>query len=455
MSTISEKIDTSSIYNELCKNYHSTGAAVEVDFRGMISWLKKGDQLTHQIHTYPAKLLPHIAHFFTRASSFFDESNVVLDPFCGSGTVALEASLAGCQPLVADANPFALMLTKVKTRNYDVSKLRSQLEIVIKKSRRYKQSAQIEIVNPELWYSEKNKTALERILRAIRTVEPIEYQEFFLICFSVLAKRMSYADPHISVPVRLREKDKFSAEVNRRIRERLAWIDSTLVSDEFLKICQSNIERINAANECMPSRKEAMQAGVDARLLTSPQDAGVALGNNSVPLIVTSPPYGSAQKYIRASSLSLNWLGLTEPCRLSELEGKSIGREHVPAFRENFEDEDLLPENFRILIKKISSINETRARITQKYLVEMDRAIAEMVRVISPNGCAAIVIGNNQVCGQVLRNDNFLIERFAAHGMGLELNLIDDIKSRGLMTKRNRTASIISRESVLVFRKKG
>ena len=31
--------------------------------------------------------------------------------------------------------------------------------------------------------------------------------------------------------------------------------------------------------------------------------------------------------------------------------------------------------------------------------------------------------------------------------------LVDDIKSRGLMIKRNRTASIISRETVLIFEK--
>jgi hypothetical protein len=37
--------------------------------------------------------------------------------------------------------------------------------------------------------------------------------------------------------------------------------------------------------------------------------------------------------------------------------------------------------------------------------------------------------------------------------MTLELSLIDHIKSRGLMTKRNQTASVIAREAVLVFRK--
>ena len=42
---------------------------------------------------------------------------------------------------------------------------------------------------------------------------------------------------------------------------------------------------------------------------------------------------------------------------------------------------------------------------------------------------------------------------FKKYGLSLKLILVDDIKSRGLMTKRNRTASIISRETVLIFEK--
>jgi SAM-dependent methyltransferase len=107
------------------------------------------------------------------------------------------------------------------------------------------------------------------------------------------------------------------------------------------------------------------------------------------------------------------------------------------------------------LIERIAAVNLTRATITKKYLEEMDSVVAEMVRVLAPGGRAVIVVGNNQVCGHLLRNDEYLIDRFAFYGVSFELSLLDDIKSRGLMTKRNRTASVISRESVLVFKKEG
>lgn len=58
-----------------------------------------------------------------------------MDPFCGSGTVALEASIHGFKPLVADANPFALLLTKVKTTPYNVDKLIEVKNHILKKAK--------------------------------------------------------------------------------------------------------------------------------------------------------------------------------------------------------------------------------------------------------------------------------------------------------------------------------
>lgn len=448
-------VDTSDSYVDLCKAYASKGAPVEVDFRSMVAWLKKGDQLTHQIHTYPAKLLPHIAHFFVRASVFFRDSRIVLDPFCGSGTVALEASLAGCTPYVADINPLALMLASVKTQPFDVEQLRAQTALILRKYRLYKTAPEIDVVNAELWYSVGIKKELEKIIRAIRAVTEGASLDFFLVCFSVTARKLSYADPSISVPVRFREKEKFSNEVNSRIRQRLEWIDSVSAIDEFLRVCEANVVRVHEANIEKDNREASQLVGRDARDLRDPVSPARKLASGSVPLIITSPPYGSAQKYIRASSLSLNWLQMTGPDGLSALEGKSIGREHVPAYRDGIANGRVLPNKYQELIERIAAVNLTRATITKKYLEEMDSVVAEMVRVLAPGGRAVIVVGNNQVCGHLLRNDEYLIDRFAFYGVSFELSLLDDIKSRGLMTKRNRTASVISRESVLVFKKEG
>lgn len=445
-------VDTSLIYEELKTQFNSKQNPIEVDFRSLVHWMKLGDQLTHQIHPYPAKLLPHIAHFFVRANILRSKGKRVLDPFCGSGTVALEASMAGFSTFVADANPFALLLTKVKTTPYSKGDLDEALKKIRRKAQSYKIAPEIPIVNPHLWFKPEHKRRLEIIAKAISTIQEESERDFFRIALSVTARKVSYADPAVSVPVRLKIKPKLGKLANEKIKSRLKWLEEVDVLDEFIRICENNISRVNETNQYYLSRRSATVVGTDARNLCEDKHAP-GLKNKSIDLIITSPPYGSAQKYIRASTFALNWLQLASPKGLSELESRSIGREHLPTFRQTNEKQIKLPDKYEALLSRILKKNSLRANITRQYLLDMTAAAKEMVRVISDNGRIVIVVGNNQVCGEILRTDEFLVETFASLGFNPELSLIDHIKSRGLMTKRNRTASVISREAVIVFRR--
>ncbi|RQU83853.1 hypothetical protein DF133_29810 [Burkholderia cenocepacia] len=452
-SRIFAREDTSSTFSELCDQYKSSGESVEVDFRTLVGWVRQGDQLTHQLHPYPAKLLPNIAHFFVRAKSLQRRNPLVLDPFCGSGTVALEATIAGHTALVADANPLALLIARVKTTPYDVRTLREAADLLCRRARRYKTAPKVNVVNDHLWYTPEKKRVLEIVSRAVSEVDDEKIRDFFRVCLSVLVRKMSFADPAVSVPVRLRIKEGLSDHHGARISTRLQWLESVDVFSEFEKICFANIERVEEANLTRPDRKVALSVGGDARVLSAiePQKSG-RLRAGSVPLIITSPPYGSAQKYVRASSLSLNWLGFARPDELASLERKSIGREHAP--NHSYRDlPDVLPKAYRDLCRKINKQNPIRGRITLEYLHDLRLALLEMMRVTSKDGRIVLVIGNNQVCGETLRNDKFATQILEEAGMRIQLSLIDHIKSRGLMTKRNKTASLISRESVLVFSK--
>lgn len=446
--------DTSGTFKELVKLQKKNGGAVEVDFRRLVHWVKVGDQLTHLIHPYPAKLIPHIAHFFVRAN-LAKRGAAILDPFCGSGTVALEASIAGRRALVADSNPLALLIAEVKTWPYDTGRLENQLDVILSKVKRLKSAPEIEVVNAELWYSKESKKSLELLAHAIsRLAASDEEINFFRVCLSVTAKRISLADPHISVPVRLKISDRRSVHSNDVVISRLEWLKSVDAFAEFRRVCEGNIWRVHQTNLKYPLRTAAKPVGQDARFLRqmTREVTGRKLSKDSVHLSITSPPYGSAQKYIRASSLCLNWVGLASPGRLAELESVSIGREHVSRSAHMVFSRKLSKE-FRDLLTGTESRNPQRARIAELYLHEMHDAVQEMVRVTTDGGRIVLVIGNNQVCGRLMRNDVYLIDVMRRLGLRMELNLIDTIKSRGLMTKRNRTASVISRESVLVFQK--
>lgn len=439
-------VDTSLLIEELKRAYARDNLPVKVNFRQLVSWLKAGDQLTHQIHPYPAKLLPHIAHFFVRCN-MYGGAKQVLDPFCGSGTVALEASLAGHNALVADANPLALLLTRVKTTPYDVQQLREATRRIVERAVRLRTAPEILVVNSEKWYAQDVKRRLEILLRSIKEYDDPQIKEFFLVCFSATARKVSRIDPGIAVPVVLRTKDAFSEQQNLRILEKLAWVETARPLDEFFRICHANIARVEAANKVNPGRKAVEVVSNDARSLSSNK-----IPPAGIPLIITSPPYGTAQKYVRSSSLSLNWLELVPPDRLAEFEGRSIGREHSPAYRNEI-SMHALPSNFESLLAEVGRTNTLRAHITRQYLMEMKAALSEMYDKCALGGRIVIVIGNNEVCGNTLFTNEYISSVMQDLGCHEELVLIDQIKSRGLLTKRNKTASVIAKEFIMVYKK--
>jgi hypothetical protein len=87
------------------------------------------------------------------------------------------------------------------------------------------------------------------------------------------------------------------------------------------------------------------------------------------------------------------------------------------------------------------------------YLIEMRSALDEAVRVLRRGGHLVLIIGNNTVAGQRFSTAAYVAELAAAAGLSLKLALVDHIRSRGLMTKRNKTAGLITREFVFVFKK--
>lgn len=448
-----DRVDTSLLLEELKRKYRADSRPLEVSFRDIVTWVRPGDQFTHLIHPYPAKLLPHIAHFFTHASALRRDGPCVLDPFVGSGTVALEASLAGAIPLVADSNPLALLVAKVKTTPYDTEVLVELGRTLNERIRRLRTAPPIAVLNEHIWYLPETKQALERVLRAVMEIEDTDLRDFFRVCFSVVARRLSFADPSISVPVRLAPKPRLSEATNKSIRAHIRWLKNASAAEEFSKVVQANVARVLATNRAFRSRSQCISVGCDARRLRSEQ--GHQLPSNSIPLTITSPPYGSAQKYIRSSSLSLNWLSLCSPDELANLEGQLIGREHLPARLTGSRD-TLSSSVLKLLgptLTKIRALNAHRAAITETYLSELAAALAEIARVTTPGGHIVVVVGNNTVAGLPVANDEAIATILSDLGLRLELMLRDRIHSRGLLTARHSTAAVISGETILLFKK--
>ncbi|MDN3403007.1 MULTISPECIES: DNA methyltransferase [unclassified Pseudoalteromonas] len=436
-----EKIDEA--LNNLLNEYQAHKKPIQVDFRSLVNWVPYSDSYTHYIHTYPAKLLKHIPIFFINSKVLLPEKKgTVLDPFCGSGTVLLESILSGHNALGCDANPLARLIAKVKTTSLDTNLIHQETKDILQYAKRLRKFTHVNVTNIDHWFPKKTQRDLSRLIRAIEQLPDSSEKDFFKVTFSSIVKKVSFSDPHLSVPVKIKPDKYINSTMKKKAEHRLDEVNNANVFKIFEKQVEQNTNRISLLGEAKIDALRCEVISKDARKITNTlsKDAEL-LQSNSVDLIVTSPPYAGAQKYVRSSSLSLGWLGYCQENTLRDYEKQNIGREHYS----KLEYKNLLKLSIKEIdleLERIWKINPLRAHISGNYLFEMRAAISEMFRVLKKDRYCTIVIGNNEVCGQPFETQFFIRLLAESIGFNTKLVLVDEIHSRGLMTKRNKTVVV-------------
>jgi hypothetical protein len=107
------------------------------------------------------------------------------------------------------------------------------------------------------------------------------------------------------------------------------------------------------------------------------------------------------------------------------------------------------------LIGYVYNRDKHRARLVANYFDDMRVCFANFFQVLKAGGHFVVVVGNNRVLGYRVPNHRILADLAVQEGFKIKLMLVDEIKSRGLMTKRNTTADLIPDEWIIVFEKPG
>lgn len=443
--------DTTATLAELLDRFESKRRPIRVNFRELVSWIPySSDRYTHLLHPYPAKVIPHIPHFFLSNSLLSGPGEVVLDPFCGTGTVLLEACLHGRNGLGCDSNPLARLISKAKVSAIDPRVLNRHQRQFVRDLASAEPVAIPDVVNLKYWFYPHVIRDLCRLLGCIQRLPQGPVQDLWLVSFSVCVRKTSLTDPRVSVPVRLNplrySKSNGLREKGELHMRRLRNVD---VTSSFLEILTENIRRVESLYNARQSLGKVTALYTNA--CADGRDSISAIPKGSVTLIITSPPYLGAQKYVRATSLSLGWLSLCPANRLRQLEDTCIGREHFRKVGRSSSFNTGIPEADRML-RSVHKANPLRSHIASEYLREMSEAISQFARVLSKNGHVVLVAGANTLCGRCFDTPRFLQQMAESQGFVTKLILLDDIRSRGLMTKRNKTAGLIPAEKVILFK---
>ena len=126
--------------------------------------------------------------------------------------------------------------------------------------------------------------------------------------------------------------------------------------------------------------------------------------NNSVDLIVTSPPYVTSYEYADLHQLTALWFEYTQS--VNEFREGFIGSVHKKEFDHNGIKSKLAKQEIEELGKK----SKKEAEAVKNYFFEMQQCFEEMHRVLKPEGRAGIVIGNTELRKVPILNAEVFVE---------------------------------------------
>lgn len=417
-----------------------------LDFESLesdVSWaFEKADTkyLTHDIHRYPAKFIPQLARRIIKEYSH--ERDIVLDPFCGSGTAILEAILIGRNTIGVDLNPVAYYTSKVKTTPINPRLLKKMWDDFSRKLTPLFGFNEIPLyplpynalkVLKE-WIPEKQLIDMRRIFTLINNVEDELFRDFLLVAFSNIQKNCSWW---------LMKSVKPSRDFKKNVPD---------VVPMFIKQVEKMMEKNNELWEVLKDSKVWVKIyKEDVRVLSS-------FIKDTVDLILFSPPYVTSYEYVDVHKLSIIWLEQVRD--LKYLKQKFIGSFSAK------------PKNIKIdsqialeIIKELSKKNEKLARAVKTYFEDMYTSFVEMDKVLEDNGVVSIVIGNTRLKGVKIKNAEVFVEMFINMKYNLEKVIKRSIPSKNLPTIRdpktgkftsinNSHVKVYPHEFILILRKR-
>ena len=336
---------------------------------------------SHGYHRYPAKFIPQLARKCILENS--SEGDLVVDAFCGCGTTILESLIHGRKGIGVDINPVAVLISKAKTTPIEperLNKAKEKLFDLIENNEEIKDRQ----FNQRIvyWFPEKEtRLVLFKILKEIKSLKEESLVNFFLCGFSQILKNCS---------IWLAKSNKPTRDLNKKPQDPIKTFKRQING-----MIKGNLELYELAQEKLCGDNKIFLS--DARKI--PTD------DNSVKMIVTSPPYVTSYEYADLHQLTALWLEYANS--LNDFREGFIGSVH------NKQDSDHNGIKSQLAIKSIESLSKKskkEALGAKNYFLEMQECFQEMKRILKPNGRACIVIGNTRLKGVEILNAEIFVE---------------------------------------------
>ncbi|HKW75867.1 MAG TPA: DNA methyltransferase, partial [Terriglobales bacterium] len=403
--------------------------------------LRAEDQCVHDWYRFVLSYPPHLVRGYLNKFAI-RPGQVVLDPFCGTGTTLVECKKLGIKSIGIEANPMPCFATAVKVdwsaRPDDlVAHSESVAEVA---TAILKRDGLQEHLDLPLFHA-RNREAFElrplpaneqdllltdsispiplhRVLVLLEVIQQHRHERFTRYERLALAKALVTGISNL----------EFGPEVGVGKRK----TDSPAVTLWQAAVAQiaedlRDIRKVDSAG--------ATVHHADARQLLR------VLGEGSIDAVITSPPYPNEKDYTRTTRLESVLLGfiktkqdlraLKQDLVRSNTRGVFVSdRDDVLVVDQN-EIQDIAEaiEDRRIALGKTSGFERLYARVTKLYFGGMARHLSDLRSVLRPGAQLAYVVGDQASYLRVMIRTGQLLAEIA-ESLGYQVTGIDLFRTR-------------------------
>ena len=396
-------------------------------------------EYTHCFHPYPAMMIPQVTGKII--DKYGEGAKLLFDPYCGSGTSLVEASIRGINSIGTDINPLARLLTKAKTTIIPIDDLDNSLKdfndfiFSIRLGGKKVEPHIPQFKNIDYWFKKETQVMLAVVKEYIESIESEDIEDFFRVAFSETVREVSLTRNGEFKLYRMTEKqmskfnpDVFSIMISKLLRNRDGM-------KEYVGLRAKNATaRVYDFNTVI---------GIPEKILP-PESADI---------VVTSPPYGDSRTtvaYGQFSRLSNQWLF---DDYLNMIDKISMGGQP---------DKNIKRFDFRPLdevIEKIAATDKKRVYDVVSFYDDYEKSINNVSKVVKKGGIVAYVVGNRRVKGFEIPTDEITSEFFSRNGFRHVETIMRAIPNKRMPKKNSPsnvagvTGTTMNYEYIVVLRK--
>lgn len=422
---------------------------------GRANKLDPQDRAFHDWYRFVLSFPPHLVREYIKKFEL-KQNNVLLDPFCGTGTTLVEAKLAGMRVIGLEGNPFPHFASSVKTDwNVDADQLSTRAREVADNALAVLKSQGID---DNLLLGDPNDLKLKAL--------PLETEKL------ILANSISPLPLHKTL-VLLERLNQYEGEPFYRhallalgntlvfrisnlhfgpeVGVRKPKVDVPVVSNWLLEVEKIANDLRQVAGKSFPEIKVHL---ADARSLDM-------IEPNSVDAVITSPPYPNEKDYTRTTRLESVLLGfVNSKAELRELKQRLVRSNTRGIYKGDDDDQWVFDfpeiqrivdeiEKRRIELGKDSGFERLYAKAAKLYFGGMAKHLSDLRRVLRPGAKLAYVVGDQASYLRVMIRTGQILGDIAQK-LGYELAGIDLFRTRLATATKEQL-----REEVVILQWKG